>query len=49
MKRLHPAHWLKSRLMKDTATLQVSALLNQASQLVSTVVLAYLLLPARYC
>jgi O-antigen/teichoic acid export membrane protein len=43
VKRLHPAHWLKSRLMKDTATLQVSAMLNQASQLVSTVVLAYLL------
>lgn len=41
--KLDPRAWLKSKLMKDTATLQVSSMLNQASQLVSTVVLAYLL------
>ena len=41
--KLDPRGWLKSKLMKDTATLQVSAMLNQASQLVSSVVLAYLL------
>jgi O-antigen/teichoic acid export membrane protein len=41
--KLDPRQWLKSRLMKDTATLQVSSMLNQASQLVSSVVLAFLL------
>jgi O-antigen/teichoic acid export membrane protein len=41
--RFHPARWLKSRLMKETATLQVSAMLNQGSQLFSSIVLAFLL------
>lgn len=41
--RVDPRRWLKSKLMKDTATLQVSSMLNQSSQLVSSVVLAYLL------
>lgn len=40
---LDPRQWLKSKLMKDTATLQVSSMINQASQLVSSVVLAFLL------
>jgi O-antigen/teichoic acid export membrane protein len=41
--KFDPRTWLASKLMKDTATLQVSAMLNQASQLVSSIVLAYLL------
>jgi O-antigen/teichoic acid export membrane protein len=36
-------HALRSKFMQDTATLQVSAMINQASQLVSTVVIAFLL------
>lgn len=40
--KFDPRGWLKSKLMKDTATLQVSGMLNQASQLLSSIVLAYL-------
>ncbi len=38
-----PLRLLKGKFVKDAATLQVSALLNQASQLVSSVAVAYLL------
>jgi O-antigen/teichoic acid export membrane protein len=41
--KVDPRQWLKSRLMKETATLQVSSMLNQVSQLASSVVLAFLL------
>jgi len=34
---------LKSKFMRDTATLQLASLLNQSSQLISTVAIAYLL------
>lgn len=38
-----PLRLLRHKFVQDTATLQVSAMLNQASQIVSSVVLAYLL------
>lgn len=38
-----PLRILRSKFLQDTATLQVSAMLNQASQLVSTVLIAFLL------
>lgn len=43
MKLHDPLRFIKSKLLKDTATLQVSGLINQASQLFSSIVLAFLL------
>jgi O-antigen/teichoic acid export membrane protein len=39
----HPLRFIKNRFVRDAATLQVSGLLNQASQFVSSVGLAFLL------
>ncbi len=38
-----PLRFLKSKFVKDAATLQASAMMNQASQLVSSIAVAYLL------
>ena len=38
-----PLGFIKNRFLKDTATLQVSGILNQGSQLVSSIAVAYLL------
>lgn len=43
MNRARLLSLLHNRFLKDTAVLQVSALMNQASQLVSTVLIAFLL------
>lgn len=43
MKRRDPLAFIKNRFLKDTATLQVSSMLNQASQIVSSIMLAFLL------
>lgn len=39
----HPLRWLKSRFVRDAATLQLASFLNQGSQLLSTVAIAFLL------
>lgn len=41
--RSDPLGFIKNKFLKDTATLQVSSLLNQCSQIVSSIVLAFLL------
>jgi O-antigen/teichoic acid export membrane protein len=38
-----PLEFIRNRFLKDAATLQVSGVLNQTSQLFSSVVIAYLL------
>ena len=41
--RSDPLGFIKNKFLKDTATLQVSSVLNQGSQIVSSIVLAFLL------
>lgn len=43
MSSRNPLQFIKNRFLRDAATLQVSGMLNQGSQLVSSVVIAYLL------
>jgi len=43
VKRRDPLEFIRNKFLKDTATLQVSSLLNQGSQIVSSIALAFLL------
>lgn len=39
----HPLRWIRSKFLRDAATLQVAGVLTQGSQVVSTILIAYLL------
>jgi O-antigen/teichoic acid export membrane protein len=43
MSARHPLAFIESRLVRDATTLQLSGVMNQASQLVSSIVIAFLL------